>query len=164
MSILLYLLCLLVAVVLQVLLFNHLSLMGGVTLVYVIALMKAPVEINRVVQIIMGFLTGFVIDVFCNTPGMHSLAAVSMMALRDVILHLYNEDPEFKNGVVNMKQIGVSAFIRYSLSFIALHSIMLYVIESFTLFNISVLLTKILISIVLTFGFGLVFEIAATKK
>ncbi len=164
MSILMYILCLLVAVVLQVLLFNHLSLFGGVALVYVIALMKAPVEINRVVQIIMGFLTGFVVDIFCNTPGMHSLTAVSVMALRDVILHLYNDDPEFKSGIVSMKQLGLSAFIRFSLSIIALHCILLYIIESFTLFNISVLLTKILISIVLTFGFCMVFEFASSKK
>ena len=152
------------AVVLQVLLFNHLSLFGGVALVYVIALLKAPVEINRVLQIVMGFLVGFVVDIFCNTPGMHSLTAVTVMALRDVILHLYNDDPEFKSGMVTMQQIGLSAFARFSLSIIALHCLLLYIIESFTLFNFPVLLVKVLISVGLTFGFCMAFEFAASKK
>ncbi len=164
MSILMYILCLLLAIVLQVLLFNHLSILGGIALVYVIALLKAPVEINRVVQIIMGFLTGFVIDIFCNTPGMHSLAAVSVMALRDVILHLFNNDPEFKSGTVCVSKIGASTYARFSLSIIALHTILLYIIESFTLFNFPVLLTKVLISVALTFGFCMAFEFASSKK
>ena len=164
MSILLYILWLLLAVVLQVLLFNHLPIFGGVALVYVIALLKAPVEINRVVQIVMGFLVGFVVDIFCNTPGMHALTAVSVMALRDVILHLYNDDPEFKNGLVSMQQIGLSAYARFSLSIIVLHCILLYIIESFTLFNFPVLLAKIIISISLTFGICMAFEFASSKK
>lgn len=164
MSILLYILWLLLAVVLQVLLFNHLSFFGGVALVYVIALLKAPVEISRVMQIVMGFLVGFVVDIFSNTPGMHSLTAVTVMALRDVILHLYNDDPEFKSGLVTMQQIGLSAFVRFSMSVIALHCLLLYIIESFTLFNLPVLLLKVLISIGLTFGFCMAFEFAAAKK
>ena len=60
MSILLYFFWLLLAVVLQVLLFNHLSFFGGVALVYIIALMKAPVEINRVLQISISSATHLV--------------------------------------------------------------------------------------------------------
>ena len=112
----------------------------------------------------MGFLVGFVVDIFCNTPGMHSLTAVTVMALRDVILHLYNDDPEFKEGMVTMQQIGLSAFARFSLSIIALHCLLLYIIESFTLFNLPVLLVKVLISVGLTFGFCMAFEFAASKK
>ncbi len=164
MSLLLYILWLLLSVVLQVLLFNHLSLFGGVALVYAIALLKAPVEINRVLQIVMGFLVGFVVDIFCNTPGMHSLTAVTVMLFRDPILHLYNDDPEFKAGLVTMQQLGVSAFARYSLSVIALHGVLLYIIESFTLFNLPVLLLKVLISVGLTFGFCMAFEFASSKK
>jgi hypothetical protein len=164
MGILVYILGLLLSVVLQVLLFNHLSLFGGVAFIYVVALLKCPVEIRHVVQIIMGFLVGFVIDIFCNTPGMHSLTAVSVMALRDIILHLYNNDPEFKSGTVNKDQIGTSTYARFSLSIITLHSILLYIIESFTLFNFPVLLTKIFISVALTFGLCMAFEYATSKK
>lgn len=164
MSILVYILWLLLSVALQVLLFNHVSLFGGVVFVFVIALLKAPVEISRVVQVLMGFAVGFVVDVFCNTPGMHSLAAVTMMLLRDPILHLFNDDPEFKNGVVSIGRIGLSPFIRYSLFIITLYAVLVYVIESFTLFNFVVLIVKIVISVALTFGVGIALEFAASKK
>jgi hypothetical protein len=44
-----------------------------------------------------------------------------------------------------MQQIGLSAFVRYALSFIGLHCLLLYIIESFTLFNLPVMLVKVLI-------------------
>ena len=63
-----------------------------------------------------------------------------------------------------MQQIGLSAFVRYALSFIGLHCLLLYIIESFTLFNLPVMLVKVLISIGLTFGFCMAFEFAAAKR
>ena len=42
--------------------------------------------------------------------------------------------------------------------------LLLYIIESFTLFNLPVMLVKVLISIGLTFGFCMAFEFAAAKR
>lgn len=164
MQILRFLLWLLVSVALQVLLFNHLSLYGGIVMIYVVALLKLPVEVNRVFQIIIGFLVGFLIDIFSNTPGMHALAATTVMFFREPILHLFNNDPEFKNGTICFTRVGISTFIRYAINVIALHAILLYLIESFSLFNLGVLLTKILVSLFLTFVVSISFEFATMKK
>lgn len=164
MHILIYLLWLVLSVVLQVLLFNHLSLMGGVVLIYMVALLKMPVEVNRVMQIVLGFLVGFMIDVFCNTPGMHSFAAVTTMFFRKPLLKLFNNDPEFKNGLVGVARIGLSSFLRYSLTIIAINCFLLYSIEAFSLFNVMVLLTKMILSTLLTFAVGMAFEFANMKK
>lgn len=164
MQILRFILWLIVSVALQVLLFNHLSLYGGIVMIYVVALLKLPVEVNRVFQIILGFLVGFVIDIFSNTPGMHALATTTLMFFRDPILHLFNNDPEFKNGTVCFSRVGISTFVRYAFNVIVLHSVLLYLIESFSLFNIGVLITKILVSLVLTCIVSLAFEFATMKK
>ena len=164
MTILIYLLWLLVAVILQVFLFGHLSLFGGVVFIYTVALLKLPVEMTRVSQIFLGFLVGLVLDLFCNTLGMNALATVTLMLLRDPILHLYNNDPEFKDGVVGADKIGLSTNIRFALTIIVLHATLLYVIESFTLFNIPLLFTKVLISSLLTFTVALALEFTTMKR
>lgn len=152
------------AVLLQVVLFNHLYLFGGVALVYMIALAKMPVEINRNIQILVGFFVGLTVDIFCNTPGMHALATTTVMWLRIPILHLYVNADDVKSGAPGISLIGMQEYIRYALTLVALHCVLLYFIESFTMFNFLVLLLKIVISTILTFGSALVLEFTTLNK
>lgn len=153
-----------VAIALQVLVFNHLSIFGGVVMVYSIALLKLPVETNRVAQIFIGFLTGLIIDVFCNTLGMNAFAGVTLMLFRDPILHLYVNDPEFKSGNICYSRIGLASFMRYSLTIIGFNCLLIYGIEACSLFNIGVLLVKMIVSTLLTFVMVMAFETATLKK
>lgn len=164
MSTLYNILWILLAVLLQVLLFNNLSLYGGIALVYLIALIKLPVELNRNIQILAGFLVGLLIDVFCNTMGMHALAAVTVMWLRIPVLHLYVNAEDIKTGVPGVNLLGMQVFIRYALTLIGLHVILLYCIEAFTLFNFLILLLKICISSLLTLGVSIAMEFTTLKK
>lgn len=164
MNVLKSLLWLLVAIVCQVLIFDHLSFYGGIVLIYAVVLIKLPVEVHRVAQIFLGFLTGVLVDIFSNTPGMHALTATTLMFMRDPILHLYVSDPEYKAGSVSMTRIGLSTFFRYALTMVLLHSTMLYLIEAFSLFNPMILLSKILNSTVLTLVVAMAAEVVTVKK
>lgn len=155
---------LIIGVVLQTLLFNHLQLYGGVILVYVIALIKMPVEINRNFQIFAGFLCGLIIDVFSNTIGMHTLTAVTVMWLRMPILHLYINAEDVKSGIPGNSLMGMSSYIRFAITMLAIHCILLYFVEAFTLFNILVTFLKIIISLILTFIAAITLEFATYDK
>ena len=154
----------LIAVVLQTLLFNHLPLFGGVIMVYVIALIKIPVEVNRNIQILTGFICGLIIDIFSNTPGMHAITALTIMWLRIPVLHLYVNAEDVKTGVPGYSLMGMQSYLRYAITILALHCIILYFVESFTLFNILTTSLKALISIVLTFILLLSLEFANIEK
>lgn len=164
MSILKYLLWLLLSVVCQVLLFDHLSFYGGVVLIYAVALFKMPVEIHRVAQIFLGFVAGLVVDIFSNTPGMHALTATTIMFFRDPILHLYVSDPEYKAGRVCSSRIGFPSYFRFVLTMVLIHSCMLYIIESLSLFNFLILFLKVLISTVLTLVIATALELVTVNK
>lgn len=155
---------LILAVVLQTLLFNHLQLFGGVIMVYMIALIKLPVEMNRNLQILAGFLCGLIIDIFSNTLGMHTLTAVTVMWLRMPILHLYINSEDIKNGIPGNTLMGMQSYIRYALSILAVHCVLLYFIESFTLFHILITILKAILSLILTFLAVLSLELATLKK
>ncbi len=133
-------------------------------LVYLIALIKMPVEINRNVQILAGFITGMIIDIFCNTIGLHTLTTVTIMWLRMPILHLYVNAEDVKTGTPGASLIGMQTYIRYALTILALHCIILYFIESFTLFHFVATILKALISIVLTFIVILSLELSTLEK
>lgn len=154
----------LLCLVLQVLVFNHLHLFGGIVLIYLIALIKMPVNINRSVQILIGFLCGLLIDIFSNTIGMHALACTTIMWMRLPLLHMYINAEDFKTGVPNSDRLSISVFIRYALTIVSVHTVLLYLIESFTLFNIVPLLLKIVITVALTFVFLMALELASVTK
>lgn len=152
------------ALLLQVMLFNHLYIFGAVAFVYMIALLKMPVETNRNIQILIGFLVGFCIDVFCNTIGMHALTAATVMWLRIPILHLYVNAEDMKEGVPGFNKLGVQEYIRYALTLLAFHCILLYFIESFTIFNFLTLLLKIVFSVLMTSVIAIALEFSTLKK
>lgn len=133
-------------------------------LFYLVTLIKMPVDIKLPLQILFGFLTGLLIDIFSNTLGMHALTCTFVMWMRVPIFHLFVLADDFKAGSPNMTKMGVSEFVRFVITIVLLHSIVLYLIESFSLFNIIPLLTKIIVTTVLTSSFAIAIEFALKKK
>lgn len=164
MSILYSIFWILVSVIMQTMLFNHLQLFGGVIMVYMIALIKMPVEVNRNIQILVGFLCGLIIDVFSNTLGMHTMTAVTVMWLRMPLLHLFVSSEDTKSGIPSASLMGMQSYLRYALTILAVHSVLLYFIESFTLFNIIATVLKAFISLLLTFIAIVTLEFATLEK
>lgn len=154
---------LIVAFFAQVLVFNRLSIWGGVALLYVYVLAKLPVEMNRSLQVIVGFLTGLFVDIFCNTPGMHALTAATTMWLRQPILRIYVDSEDFKAGVPGIFRPGFSVFSKYLFTVLLFHTVLLYVVEAFSLFQPGVLLSKIFVSLILTFAVSLSLEVLQRK-
>lgn len=163
MAVFVHLLYLLLGIVLQVLLFNHLHLWGGVAWVYVCVLMKLPVEWSRWVQIVIGFVAGLAVDCFCNTPGMHALAGCTMMGLRVSLLHLFIATDEAKDGSPGIASLGMSVFLRYAVSVIVVYCAVLYAVEAFTLYNWTVVALKAAVSVAMTLTMAVVMEIAGNK-
>lgn len=136
--------------ILQVVVFNQLAIAGGIVFFYVYLLIKMPVEYTRSLQILLAFLLGISIDIFSNTAGMNALACTTIMWLRLPILHLYVLADDFKAGIPNRKAIGQTLYIRYCISIVVCHVVLVHLIEAFSCFNFLYMLQKILISIVLT--------------
>lgn len=64
-------------VALQLLIFNNIEFSGYVNpYVYVMFILILPVSIPSWILLLLGFLTGFVIDVFSGTMGVHTFATV----------------------------------------------------------------------------------------
>lgn len=154
---------LIAGVLLQVLVFNHLHLFGGIVLIYLYALLKLPLEMNRNMQIFLGFLSGLIIDIFCNTLGMHALTAGTMMWLRYPLLHAAVSSEELKTGVPGIRKFGWMVMFRYLLSIVSFYCLLYYFIEAFTLFHFFTTLGKILMSTILTLVFAWVVEFTIHK-
>lgn len=164
MPILISLLWIFLGLTLQILVFDRMTLAGGVVLFYLYMLFRMPVEWNRSVQIFVGFLVGLIVDIFCNTPGLHAFVSTTTMWLRLPMLHMFIVADDIKNGCPTYHRLGFSIFTRFMAILLAIHSVLLYSLEAFTVFNFLNLLLKIVVSFVLSFAVLLAAEVANDTK
>lgn len=139
-----------VLILLQVLVFNQISVFGLATpFLYIYFLLKLPVGRNVFFVIIMGFLMGFIIDIFLNTPGINAAATTIIGALRRPLLTLFFTKDESEDYAPSIYTTP-APFIKFAIAMVTVHQTALYSLESLSLFNPQILLMRWGASIVLT--------------
>ncbi|MDR2914750.1 MAG: rod shape-determining protein MreD [Tannerella sp.] len=141
-----------VFVLLQVLVMNNIHLFGIITpFVYLYAILKFPVDMTRSNVTIISFLLGLTIDVFSNTFGMHAAACSFIGFIRMPLLERFVDMKELPDGSIPSYQLfGFGKFMRYAFILVTLHHIVLFLVESFSLFQPMLMITRMLSSILLT--------------
>ena len=87
-----YSLWFLLYLLLQILILRNIVLFDyAFCFVYIGAILLLPAEVNRTLLLIMGFLTGLLVDVFYNTLGMHAAATLLIAYLRPFWIQLQLE-------------------------------------------------------------------------
>ena len=139
-----------VLILLQVLVFNQISIFGFATpFLYIYFLLKLPMGRNVFYVIIMGFLMGFAIDIFLDTPGINAAATTLIAALRRPLLRLFFTREEFENFIPGIYS-ALGPFIRFAVVMVVIHQTAIFGLEAFSLFNLNILLLRLLSSVVLT--------------
>ena len=79
----------LVVILFQVLVMDNVMINGYlIPQVYLLFILLMPFETPRWMQLVSGFLLGMGIDLFLNTPGMHTFATVAVAFVRPYFLNL----------------------------------------------------------------------------
>ena len=136
---------------LQVLVLNQMHIVGYATpFLYIYFILKFNTRIGRNALMLWAFTLGLLIDMFGNTPGMNAASATLLAFSRTSILRLVtlrDMDEGFRPG---FRSMGVSAFLRYIFLASSLFCIVLFLIDTFSFYDLPVLLLKILSSIIST--------------
>lgn len=152
-------------VLVQVLLFNNISLFGLATpFVYVYFLLVLDRDIDHNMLMLIAFFLGFVIDIFSNTPGVNAGASVLIAFIRPGILRLFSPRGEYENFEPGIYTLGGGAFVRYAIILVLLHHATLFFLEAFSLVNVGYLLLRILCSALLTMMLVMAIEYVRHKR
>lgn len=126
----------LLLILVQVLLLNRISIFGVTTpILYIYFLLKLPIGRSPYFVIISAFLMGFLIDIFLNTPGMNAAAVTIAATVRKPILNLFYEKELHQEYVPSLSS-AAGPFVRFSTFMVLFHITLLFLIESFALFNL----------------------------
>ncbi len=139
-----------ILILLQVLVLNHISFLGYATpFLYIYFIIKIPIGTNRNMVLLLAFLLGFTIDIFCNTPGQNAAAIVFAAFMRRPIQGLFFAREDFEHFIPSIPNLGI-AFVKYTIVIVFLHNLALIFISSFSYFNFMIILLRILSSTLLT--------------
>ena len=146
-------------VFLQVWLFDNIHLFGYATpLLYIYFLIKLPISMSRNVVMLLSALLGFVIDIFGGTLGLSMTVLTIVGFLRYYLLKLFTPRDVSGDYFPSFSIFGKFLFMRYAGIVTLIHISLLYIIESFSLFNPWLLLLRITGSFILTILLIFVFE------
>lgn len=122
-----------ILVLFQVLVLNNIQVSGYINpYMYVLFILLLPFETPRWLLLISGFVIGISIDLFANTPGMHTSATVFMAFLRPYVLKSLMPHDEYEQSTYpRLYYYGFIWFLKYSLVLVFLHHTFLFYVEAF---------------------------------
>jgi hypothetical protein len=98
---------------------------------YVGYLLVLPVETNPLTLMGIGFLMGFSVDLFYNSLGLHSLACVLIMYLRNYWLNNLTPQGGYdSNDTPSLALNGIQWFVVYATPMVLLHHGVLFFAEA----------------------------------
>ncbi len=161
-----YILLFVVLIALQVLVFGNINLSGYINpYVYILFILLLPFSIPNWVLLFIGFITGFMVDYFMNTLGLHTSATLILAFARPTILSWmsYRDDLD-RFDSPGIGSSGLEWFIRYAVIAVIVHHTALFMLETFSFYHFHITLLRILLSSLFTTFFIVIFELLRSSR
>jgi len=131
----------------QVLLLRNLSLYNMATpFLYILFLLLLPFGIPNILLYIIAFATGLTLDAFYDTLGVHAAACVMLVFVRILFISVTVSRDGFDEPEPTLGNMGFRWFMLYALLCIFSHHIVLFLLETFRLTELSYTLLRCLLS------------------
>jgi hypothetical protein len=116
----------------QVLILKNIALFHtAFCFLYIAYLLLLPVETNPLALMGIGFLMGFMVDIFYDSLGMHAMSSVFIMYIRNYWLAGLTPQGGYDIGTLpNIAANGIQWFTIYAIPLVFLHHALLFYVEA----------------------------------
>lgn len=116
---------------LQVVIFNNINFLGYVNpLPYILFIILYPVNGNRAGLLVASFLLGLIMDMFCNSGGVHATACLILAFMRPSIFR-FSFGISYEYQTVKIAEKLSPERFSFILISIVIHHFVLYLLEIF---------------------------------
>ena len=137
---------------LQIFFFNRIALFGYATpLFYIWMIARFDSSMSRSGILLWAFFLGRVIDVFSGTPGLNSASATLLAMFQPGLVKLFVSMDRHDVLVPGSDSMGGRPFAGYLLLMAAIHHTVYFILRSIPLGDWTVLVLKVVFSVVMTF-------------
>ena len=150
-----------VVFLLQILLLNNLQFWGLCQpQIYILCLLMMPIVLPRWADMLIGFAVGLMMDILCNSVGVHTASCVLIMYIRQPLIASLVQEHERLTGEISWLTISHDAFIKYVVTLVCAHQVAVSMLTAWSFQHFGMTLLQILISagvnIGLILGYNLV--------
>ncbi len=132
----------LLLVAVQVLILNNIHLFGLISpYLYILFILTLPLAMSLSLVMLIAFALGFIIDIFCNSYGIHTSATVLAAFLRPYIVALMTTREQREKIQSSFDEMGLSFFL-YAAILVVIHHFTLFLLEAFSFAHIGMILLK----------------------
>lgn len=136
---------------LQVLLFDQLQLWGAChPYVYILCLLMLPITLPHSIDMIIGAAAGLVMDIFCNSLGVHTAACILVMYVRPYLIGALVNDKDRLNEQISLRAIGMEALLKYVVIMVVIHHLTVFLLAAWSWAHIGFVLLETVVSSTLT--------------
>ncbi len=147
-----YLLIFVVSVLLQVLIFNNLLIERIIApFIYILFIVLLPFDTPRSLLLFLALTLGVTVDLFTNTPGVHTSASILIGFVRPGIMGILTTRETLDSITApRVKNMGFQWFATYVTFLVVIHHLFLFFIEAFTFDDFLITLLRVVLSSVLS--------------
>ncbi len=142
----------LAVVLFQILVMDNIMINGFlIPYIYLLFILLMSFETPRWIQLLSGFVLGLGIDIFEQTPGMHTAATVLVAFIRPYLLNLLSPRDGYEPDTFpRIHYYGFLWFVKYTLIIVAIHHLVLFYLEVFQLKDFLTTLLRVFLSTLLS--------------
>lgn len=140
-----------VVMILQVLLFDQLQLLGVChPYIYILCLLMMPITLPHSADMFIGAAAGLIMDVFCNSMGVHTAACILIMFVRPYLIGALVNDKDRLNEQISLRALGMEALLRYVVIMVVIHHLTVFLLAAWSWAHIGFVLIETIVSSIIT--------------
>lgn len=140
-----------IVMLLQVLLFDQLQLWGVChPYIYVLCLLMLPITLPHSVDMVIGAIVGIIMDIFCNSLGIHMASCILLMFIRPYLIGAIVSDKDRLNEQISTRTLGLEGMVKYVVILVLLHHLTIFTLAAWSWHHIGFVLLETLVSSIVT--------------
>ncbi len=137
--------------ILQVLLFDQLQLWGVChPYIYILCLLMMPITLPHNAEMVIGAVVGLIMDVFCNSLGIHTASCILLMFIRPYLIGAVVNDKDRLNEQISLRSIGMEALIKYVAIMVVVHHLTVFMLAAWSWHHLGFVLLETVVSSAIT--------------
>lgn len=114
-------------------------------IIYPVAILLLPLRTPKGVLLILGFITGLIVDIFYDSIGVHASALVFTAYIRNLVIEVLEPYEGYnQNDIPGIRSLGPGWFITYVSICMFLHLFFYFSVEAFSfVFILDILLNTV---------------------
>jgi len=149
----------------QILVFNQIQFSGYINpAFYIIFIITLPLSTPAWLRLISSFLLGFLVDIFSQSPGLHTSTSVLLAFLQPYLIQNFQNSEIDEKKPSNLSYLGFGWFLKSTAILVLIHQSFYFFLEVFSFSNFLETLYRIILSSFATFTVIILAQLIIYRK